>query len=63
MWSSQHNKAFIAAVMSILTIIDQWWGVSIGFVSEEWITMVLAVLTPIFVYFVPNREPGWVTHG
>lgn len=51
------NKAVVALVMAVLVVIDQAWGISLGPVSEEWVTVILAILTPIIVYLVPNRPP------
>lgn len=50
----EFNKAIVALVMAALVIIEQIWGIKIGSISEETITIVLAVLTPILVWAVPN---------
>ena len=50
------DKTIVSVVMGILILLDQWLGIRIGFLSEEYVTMVLAVLWPILVYFVPNKE-------
>ena len=55
--NSEFNKAVIAAAMSLLVIIDQLWGISIGWLSEEYVTMLLAILAPILVWLVPNAPP------
>jgi hypothetical protein len=41
--------------MAALVIIDQIWGVNIGAMSEEAVTIILAILTPILVWLIPNR--------
>jgi hypothetical protein len=51
---AEFNKAIVATVMGLLVIADQLWGLSFGHVTEESITIILAVLTPILVWLVPN---------
>lgn len=48
------DKAIVAIVMAILFIINAQWGINIG-LDEATVTAILAVLTPLFVYFVPNK--------
>ena len=52
---TEFNKAIVAAIMAILVLIDQIWGISFPHLSEEWITGILVVLTPILVWLVPNK--------
>jgi hypothetical protein len=54
--STSYNKAIVSLIMAILVIIDQAFGIKIGVLSEENITIVLAVIWGILVYFVPNAE-------
>ena len=51
----EFNKAVVALVMAILVIIDQLWGISFGAVTEEAVTIVLAILTPVLVWLIPNH--------
>ena len=48
-----HEKAIVAVVMAVLLIIDQWFGTHWG--NEQVVETILAVLTPILVWLVPNR--------
>jgi len=48
------DKALVAAIMAILQILDSIFGISLG-ITEGWLHSVLAVLTPILVWYVPNR--------
>jgi hypothetical protein len=52
------NKAIIAAILSILTLIEVWSGWSSG-ITEEYLITVFAVLTPILVWAIPNKP--WST--
>ena len=54
--STSYNKAIVSAIMAILVIIDQVFGIKIGELTEENITIVLAVIWGILVYFVPNKD-------
>jgi hypothetical protein len=51
---AEFNKAIIALAMAILVIIDQLWGIRLGAITEESVTIILAVLTPVLVWLVPN---------
>lgn len=48
------DKALVAAIMAVLTVAEQVWGFSLG-LTEEWWTMLIAVVSPILVWFIPNR--------
>ena len=49
------DKAYVAVAMAILVIIEQFTGLRLG-IGEEWVTAILVVLTPIFVWLVPNSK-------
>jgi hydroxymethylglutaryl-CoA reductase len=48
------KAAIVAAVMSVLELIELWGGFSTG-VTQDWILSLMMILTPILVWFVP----GW----
>ena len=50
-----YNKAIVALVMAILQLIDMGFGIHLPWATELWIGAVLTVLTPIAVYFTPNK--------
>lgn len=52
------NKAIIAAILSILTLIEVWSGWQSG-ITEDYLITLFAVLTPILVWFIPNKP--WAT--
>ena len=54
MIGSEYNKAWVSLVMAVLVIIDQIWGVNLG-LNEEKVTIVLAIIWPILVWWIPNR--------
>lgn len=50
------DKALVAAVLSILSILALVFDWNLKWISEEGITAVIAIVTPLLVYFVPNKE-------
>ena len=50
------KAALVAAIMSILELIELSTGWTFAGVTEEWIQGTLIVLTPILVWLVP----GWI---
>jgi hypothetical protein len=50
------DKAIVAAIMSILALIEIAFGFNVGHdLTEEWLLGLIAILTPILVWLVPNR--------
>jgi small-conductance mechanosensitive channel len=54
MFNSQYNKAYIALIMAIVTLVDLYFGTALP-ITEEWITTALLLLSPILVWLIPNR--------
>ena len=53
---NENAKAIVAAIMAILVVIDQVFALKVG-VSEEVVTIVISVITPLLVWLVPNHRP------
>lgn len=51
---TEFDKAIVALVMAVLVIVEQAWGITIAGLSEEAVTVILAVLTPVLVWAIPN---------
>jgi hypothetical protein len=51
----EYNKAWVALVMAILVVLEQSFGLHIAGMSEEFVTNLLVILTPLLVWLVPNR--------
>ena len=47
------SAMIVTVVMAILEILEQIFEIHIGFLSQEWISAILAVLWPILVWLVP----------
>lgn len=48
------DKALIALIMGVLSIINLVWGINIG-VSAETVSAVIAAITPFLVWLIPNK--------
>jgi hypothetical protein len=49
------DKALVAVVLGILSILALVFDWNLKWISEEGIMAVIAVLTPLLVYLVPNK--------
>ena len=49
----EYNKAWVSLIMAILVIADQIWGFHLG-LSEETVTILLAIIWPLLVWLIPN---------
>jgi hypothetical protein len=50
-----YNKAIVAAVMAAIGIANTFFNTGIV-VEPETVNTVVALLTPLFVYLIPNRQ-------
>lgn len=48
------DKALVALIMSLLSLLNLVFGVDLG-VSPEVVTAIVTAITPILVYLVPNK--------
>lgn len=56
---SSVDKALVAIVMGLAFLATTIFHVSIpGWLNEANVTQVLAVLTPILVFLIPNKKPA-----
>ena len=47
------DKALVAAIMAIISIVNLVWGYQLGW-NEEMVGIIVAALFPILVYLWPN---------
>lgn len=52
--NSQHNKAIVSLIMSILLLLEVFWGVDHG-LNEMVVVTLVAIASPILVWLIPNR--------
>jgi hypothetical protein len=51
------DKALIAGLMAILSIVNLIWGYDFfGGSTEQIVGVIVSVLTPLLVYFTPNLK-------
>jgi hypothetical protein len=48
------DKALVATLMAAIFLLNQFGGIDLG-VSEETVAAIVGALTPVLVYFIPNR--------
>ena len=54
---SSIDKALAALVMAVLYIVNAVWGVDwFDHITEEYVAVIIAVLTPLVVWLVPNAR-------
>lgn len=49
------DKAIVAAVMGVLFIIQTYTGFSLPWLTQETVTTIVGLLTPVLVWAVPNK--------
>lgn len=52
------DKALIAMVMGVLFIIQTFTGFSLPWITQETVTTVIGLLTPVLVWAIPNKTPS-----
>lgn len=50
------DKALVALIMGLLYIFQSFTGIGTSFLSEQTITTIVSLLTPLLVYLVPNKK-------
>lgn len=51
------DKALGALVLAVLSIANIIWGIDLfGEATEEWVGSLIAAITPLLVWLLPNRK-------
>jgi len=50
------DKALAAAIMGILFIVQTFTGFNLSWISADTINTLIGLLTPVIVYYVPNKK-------
>lgn len=50
------DKALVALVMGLLFIIQTYTGFNLGWISQETVTTIIGLLTPVLVWAIPNKK-------
>lgn len=49
------DKALVAMVMGILFILQSYFGFNTSWISQETVTTIIGLLTPVLVWAIPNK--------
>lgn len=49
------DKALVAGIMAVIFVINNLFHLNIG-ISEQTLNAIVGALTPVLVYYMPNRE-------
>lgn len=49
------DKALVGLIMAVVFIANNVFGINLG-IGEDLVNTVAGILTPILVYFVPNKK-------
>ena len=49
------DKALVALIMSVIFLLNFFFGFNLGFVTQETVATVVSLLTPILVWATPNK--------
>lgn len=49
------DKALVALIMSAIFLLNFFFGLNLGFVTQETVATVVSLLTPILVWAIPNK--------
>lgn len=49
------DKALVALIMSAIFLVNFFFGLNLGFVTQETVATIVGLLTPILVWATPNK--------
>lgn len=49
------DKALVALIMSVIFLLNFFFGVNLGVVSQDTVATIVSLLTPILVWAIPNK--------
>jgi hypothetical protein len=50
------DKALVALIMSAIFLVNFFFGLNLGFLTQETVATVVGLLTPILVWATPNKS-------
>ncbi len=51
------DKALVALIMGVISILNLVFGINIG-IAPETVSAIIAAITPLLVYLIPNKKPA-----
>ena len=52
------DKALTALIMAAIFLLNYFFGFTLGWVTADTIAAIVAALTPLLVWTVPNKKPA-----
>jgi hypothetical protein len=52
---SSMDKALVALIMSGIFLLNFFFGINLGVVSQDTVATIVGLLTPILVWAIPNK--------
>lgn len=52
------DKALTAMIMAVIFLLNYFFGFNLGWLTADTIAAIVAALTPILVWAVPNKTPA-----
>lgn len=52
---SSMDKALVALIMSVIFLLNFFFGINLGVVSQDTVATIVGLLTPILVWAIPNK--------
>lgn len=49
------DKALVAMVMAVIFLINYFFGINLGWVTQDTVAAIVGALTPLLVWAVPNK--------
>jgi len=52
------DKAIAALIMAVVFLLNYFLGVNLGWLTQDTVATLVAALTPLIVWMVPNKKPA-----
>lgn len=49
------DKALVALVMAVIWLVNFFFGVNLGWITQDTVATVVGLLTPVLVWAIPNK--------
>ena len=50
------DKAIVAFIMAAIWLINYFFGINLGWLTQDSVAAIVAALTPLIVWAVPNKK-------
>lgn len=52
------DKALAAFIMSAVWLVNFFFGINLGWLTQDMVATIVAAITPFIVYAIPNKKPA-----